>query len=116
MEMFPHIQFYDYTKVTKRALAHAQGKLPKNYHLTFSLSEDNDSNARAVLGAGGNVAAVFHDLPHAVGHGYHLVGGYLAERVTNGDDSDLRFLDLAGVIVGLKAKGKARKDTSGFVR
>jgi hypothetical protein len=35
--------------------------------------------------------------------------------VFDGDDTDLRFLDPTGVIVGLKAKGRARKDTSGFV-
>jgi hypothetical protein len=36
--------------------------------------------------------------------------------VINGDETDLRFLDAKGVIVGLRAKGKARKDTTGFVR
>jgi hypothetical protein len=36
--------------------------------------------------------------------------------VFNGDESDLRFLDPKGVIVGLYAKGKAKKDTSGFVK
>jgi hypothetical protein len=36
--------------------------------------------------------------------------------VFNGDESDLRFLDPQGVIVGLYAKGKAKKDTSGFVK
>ena len=35
--------------------------------------------------------------------------------VINGDKTDMRFKDPVGVIVGLKAKGKARKDTSGFV-
>jgi hypothetical protein len=35
--------------------------------------------------------------------------------VFNGDESDLRFLDPKGV-VGLYAKGKAKKDTSGFVK
>ena len=33
----------------------------------------------------------------------------------NGDESDLRFLDDKNVIVGLKAKGAAKKSTSGFV-
>jgi len=40
---------------------------------------------------------------------------YKNTRVINGDKDDLRFLDDKGVIVGLKAKGKAQKDTSGFV-
>ncbi len=30
--------------------------------------------------------------------------------------NDLRFLDKKGVIVGLKAKAKAKKDKSGFVK
>ena len=40
---------------------------------------------------------------------------FAGRKVINGDESDLRFLDQTGVVVGLKAKGKARKDTSGFV-
>ena len=35
--------------------------------------------------------------------------------VVNGDESDLRFLDGSGVVVGLYAKGTARHDDSGFV-
>ena len=40
---------------------------------------------------------------------------FKGREVVNGDESDLRFLDKSNVIVGLKAKGKAKKDTSGFV-
>jgi hypothetical protein len=40
---------------------------------------------------------------------------YLGLPVIDGDQSDLRFLDPQGVIVGLKAKGKGKHDTSGFV-
>jgi hypothetical protein len=36
-------------------------------------------------------------------------------RVVDGDKDDLRFLDPKGVVVALYAKGKATKDTSGFV-
>ena len=36
-------------------------------------------------------------------------------QVINGDDTDLRFLDKPGTIIGLKAKGQGRKDDSGFV-
>ena len=35
--------------------------------------------------------------------------------MVNGDNSDVRFIDPKGVIVGLIAKGKAKKDESGFV-
>ena len=41
---------------------------------------------------------------------------YMGLPVFNGDESDLRFLDPKGVVVGLYAKGKAKKDTSGFVK
>ena len=105
-KLFPDVQWYDYTKVTKRAIAFAQGKMPSNYHITFSANEDNHSDVDKVLKAKGSVAMVFHTVPK-------LHNGAL---VIDGDETDLRFDDDLGVIVGLKAKGKAKKDTSGFVR
>lgn len=112
MAMFPHIQFYDYTKVTQRALQWARGDMPKNYHLTFSAHEANSAACYDVLNSGGNVAVVFSEIPESV-YGYSVI---------NGDTTDLRFKDLPqeyqqrGVIIALKAKGKARGDKSGFVR
>lgn len=100
MEMFPNVIFYDYTKLANRR------NLPPNYRLTFSLSESNDVSAEQALSAGMNVAVVFRNLPPT----------FMGRPVIDGDVSDLRFLDPMGVIVGLKAKGKAKKDTSGFVR
>lgn len=101
---FEGIQAYDYTKITKKALQHAAGLLPKNYHITFSKSESNWEDCLRVLESGGNVAAVFDKLPES----------YMGFRVINGDESDVRFYDESGVIVGLKAKGKAKRDESGF--
>lgn len=107
IQSFPKVQFYDYTKIAARF----NFEIPKNYHLTFSLSESNDKDAALVLARGGNVAAVFKDtLPKS------LSFNGIVYRVTNGDLTDLRFLDKRGVIVGLKAKGKAKSDFSGFVR
>lgn len=107
IHIFPYIQFVDYTKSVKRALAHARGELPRNYHLTFSRSESNEADCKRVLEAGGNVAVVF-----AGG----LPATYLGFPVIDGDKSDLRHLDPKGVIVGLSPKGaKAKKDASGFV-
>jgi hypothetical protein len=106
MACFPDVQFYDYTK-----LANRKG-VPSNYHLTFSLAEDNDTHAASVLEAGGNVAVVYRD--KALPQTYAIAG--VTRAVVSGDDSDLRFLDPRGVIVGLYAKGKAKKDTLGFVR
>lgn len=99
---FPMVQFYDYTKHIKRMST----KLPKNYHLTFSKSEKNDLHCLEVLANGGNVTVVFADKLPATYWGY---------RVINGDETDLRFIDDKNVIVGLKAKGRAKKDTTGFV-
>lgn len=103
---FPNIEAYDYTKITKKALQWAAGLLPSNYHITFSKSESNDSDVAKVLEAGGNVAVVFEK---------GLPDSYLGKAVVDGDVSDVRFLDSKGVVVGLKAKGQAKSDESGFV-
>lgn len=100
MSMFPDIQFYDYTKLVNRV------GLPHNYHLTFSRSENNDLAVEVAIKKNMNVAIVFAgDLPKT----------WKGIPVVNGDEDDCRFLDRKNAIVGLKAKGKARKDTSGFV-
>lgn len=116
MDVFNMVQFYDYTKVTKRALKHARGEMPANYHLTFSKTEDNWADCAKVLGAGGNVAVVFSQELYklAVGQGEFSMDGDTHMPVFDGDQSDYRPLDPAGVIVALKAKGDARHDTSGF--
>ncbi len=101
IEKFPQVQFYDYTKVLGRKVAH----LP-NYHLTFSAADGNDADVARAVAQGMNVAAVFDALPET----------YMGRTVINADETDLRFLDPKGVIAGLKAKGRAKKDTSGFVR
>ena len=105
MQAFPELQFVDYTKNLKRL---KRGNIPKNYDLTFSLSEENESEAREALALGYNVAAVF---------GGAFPKTYLGKQVIDGDLHDLRFLDpKGGYIVGLKPKGnKIKKDTSGFV-
>lgn len=107
MESFPTVQFTDYTKSFKRALAHAKGKLPANYHLTFSHSEKNESQCIEILRAGGNVAVVFAGDRPPHWNGFPTI---------DGDAHDLRHLDGRGVVVALSPKGhKAKKDKSGFV-
>lgn len=101
-EHFPNVQFYDYTKWP---IAKRNTSIP-NYHLIFSLSEENDVEAKKSLADGVNVAVVFKSLPST----------FWGHSVIDGDAHDARFLDKKGVIVGLKAKGKAKKDTTGFVR
>ena len=99
MEMMPAVQFYDYTKLTNRR------NIPSNYHLTFSRSESNEMDAMHILANGiMNVAIVFDTLPTK----------WAGVKVIDGTETDLRFLDDEGVVVGLVAKGKAKKDNSGF--
>lgn len=89
-ELYPNVQFYDYTKNPKRF----DVSLPANYHLTFSRSETNHKEAMKLLAKGHNVAMVFDKVPETF-EGYTVV---------NGDETDLRFKDAKGVIVGLKYK------------
>lgn len=109
MVMFGDVQFYDYTKRSNRR------DLPSNYSLTFSLAEGNDAHALAALAGGMNVAAVFN-----VRRGQPLPDSYAIDGrtvpVINGDEHDYRPIDPRGVIVGLRAKGRAIGDRSGFVR
>lgn len=105
-DAFPSVQFYDYTKSPDRMTAFLSGAMPKNYHLTFSRSESNGSIAEAFLASGGNVAMVFRK---------YLPETFKGFPVIDGDETDLRFLDGKGKIVGLKEKGLAKKDETGFV-
>lgn len=105
MSAFPALNFYDYTPNLARMIQFLNGELPANYHLTFSRKENNQAKVELVVAMGGNVAVVFDKLPKT----------YLGKEVIDGDATDLRVLDPKGVIVGLKAKGKGKKDTSGFV-
>lgn len=100
-QLYPEIQFYDYTKIAKRF----QKELPNNYHLTFSRAESNQVDVEMAAKLGGNIAVVFDKLPNY----------YLGKQVIDGDKNDLRFLDPKDSVVGLKAKGDAKKDKSGFV-
>ena len=106
-EKFKDQIFYDYTKSRKRMEQYLAGELPKNYSLTLSRSEDSsDLELAMILGQGGNVAIVFRGELPKTWNGFEVI---------DGDDSDLRFLDKKGVVVGLVEKGLAKKDKSGFV-
>jgi hypothetical protein len=110
-ESFPDLQFYDYTKRLGRMGNFLRGSLPKNYHLTFSYSENTSGfTVRDILGKGGNVAVVYKDELPELDFGFH--------KVINGDENDLRFLDGQGVIVGLKYKQTVASEDqwNGFVR
>ena len=108
MELFPNVQFYDYSKHFNRMIKYLKGKLPANYQLTFSRNEANDFQTTQVLKAGGNVAVVFRNKK--------LPKKFMGHKVFNADKTDLRFKDPKNVIAGLYAKGKARYDNTGFVQ
>jgi len=103
MQLFPDVQFYDYTKLENRIV---NKTLPANYHLTFSRAEDNDHKLDDVLKHTSAAVVFSGELPETW-RGYPVI---------DGDEHDARFTDAGpGVIIGLTAKGKARHDTSGFV-
>lgn len=105
-ELYPKTTFYDYTKNPMRF----DIELPKNYSLTFSRSESNHKVAMGLLARGFNVAIVFDKGLPKVYEGY---------KVINGDETDLRFKDKKGVIVGLKYKnntGKGGKVANEYAR
>lgn len=89
-EVYPDVQFYDYTKIPTRF----DKVLPSNYHLTFSRSETNHDKCMEILKRGHNVAMVFDVVPSE----------YKGYKVINADADDLRFLDPKGVICGLTYK------------
>lgn len=117
MDYFSEVEFYDYTKVTKRALAYCNGQMPINYHLTFSKTEDNDADVIKVLSEGGSVAMVFASKERKDWHSAmaKFWGGEGYPDIINGDEHDFRPADPHNIILALKAKGDARNDTSGFV-
>ncbi len=107
VDLFPTIQFVDYTKNYKRMLRFCNHMLPKNYHLTFSRSETNEAECVEVLKQGGNIAVV---------SSRPMPGEYLGHKVIDGDKHDLRHLDDSNVVIWLTPKGrKAKADTTGFV-
>jgi hypothetical protein len=107
MEEFPELQFYDYTKVLNRL----DKEIPKNYHITFSKNEANDAESEVALKLGANVAVVFNTKK-----GEALPETWKGFPVFDGDDTDARFLDpKGGYVIGLRAKGQAKKDKTNFV-
>lgn len=103
-ELYPDVQFYDYTKNHYRM----RKIQPANYHLTFSMSENNKGIAMELLSEGHNVAIVFGVKDEA-----DLPNYYKGYPVINGDETDLRFLDDKNVIVGLKYKYLSSKGSKG---
>ena len=100
---YNNLHFYDYTKILGKVKKYSNNK---NYTLTFSRAEDNEQDIFKAVQYGANVSAVFKGtLPQT----------YKGIPVIDGDKTDNEMLKYKGYILGLKAKGKARTDKSGFV-
>jgi len=101
---FPSLTAYDYTKISNRRIAGIA-----NYSLSYSFSGAPGylPHVRKALAAGMNLVVVFRNA--------NFPAEFMGRTVVNGDETDLRFLDPANVVVGLKAKGRARKSKSPFV-
>lgn len=99
---YNNLLFYDYTKNPNYVSRYKNTR----YKITFSRSETNEIEAKKILKLGGNVAVVFADQLPKFWNGY---------KVIDGDLTDLRYFDPVNIVVGLKAKGNAKKDLSGFV-
>jgi len=93
-EIFPDVQFYDYTKNIARF-----DNLPKNYHLTFSYTGKNTEKCIELLKAKKNVAVIFNTPKKE-----ELPKKWNGFKVINGDLTDYRPNDGKGVIVGLRWK------------
>ena len=103
-QLFPRLQFYDYTKISNRK------NIPENYDLTYSYSGVSGYQRYVSIAVANHmrVAVVFRDRKK-------IPAVFLDMECIDGDDSDLRHLDPLGVVVALYAKGRAKKDISGFV-
>lgn len=104
MECFPTVQFYDYTKIPNRI------NLPSNYDITFSFSNAitfQKYNDIAIKNRN-RIAVVFR-------HEKNIPKLFKGLNVIGGDNSDVRHIEDKNVIVALYAKGKGKKDYSGFI-
>jgi hypothetical protein len=104
MSVFPDIQFYDYTKRANRT------NLPKNYDLTFSYSGvlPYQKYVNIAMQNKMRIAVVFRSektIPEK----------FLGLNCVSGDNTDIRHIEAGNIIVALYAKGKAKKDRTGFV-
>lgn len=111
-EWSDRVTFYDYSRVPSRVKRYVEATVndptmwPWNYSLCLSASESNHEHVESVLEMGGTVSIVFWpDLPRK----------WNGWEVIDGDRDDLRHLDPRPCVVGLRAKGIARNDLSGFV-
>ena len=91
LEIFPDVQFYDYTKVPNRIKLM---KLYPNYDITFSFDGYNWDTCEEFLNNGGKVAVVFDS--------EKMPAYYKGYKVVDANEYDMRYLDPNGCIMGLE--------------
>jgi hypothetical protein len=101
LEMYPQIQFYDYTKVANRI--ELMNKYP-NYDITFSYTGYNLTECQKMLLNKIRVAVVFKLVPET----------FMGYKVVDGDKYDMRYKDNETVIIGLKYKRVRTKLNTNF--
>ena len=108
-QLFPDVQFYDYTKHPGRNL---ENKTAGNYDLTYSYSGITPHNItiKGILNPGNSRVAVVFDKAE------NIPSAFRGWPVIDGDNTDVRHIEPKTVVVALYAKGKAVKDLSGFTQ
>ena len=108
-QLFPEVQFYDYTKHPARNL---EGKTAGNYDLTYSFSGITPKNVtiKGLLNPSNARAAVVFQSKKDIPSNFR---GWVT---IDGDNTDVRHIEPKNVVVALYAKGKAKRDYSGFTQ
>jgi hypothetical protein len=90
LELFPEVQFYDYTKVKSRF---SICRRYPNYDLTYSYNGHNEADCMEVLANGGKVAVVFS--------GNKLPKTFWNYPVEDGNNDDVRYKNSPSSVIGL---------------
>lgn len=107
IELFPNVQFYDYTKILNRV---TKNTLP-NYDLTYSFSPYSDKSLQHGLEAierGYRVAVVFNTA-NTKNEKFKSPDTFLGHKLVSFDEHDARFLDAPSAIGSLTRKGSSVK-------
>jgi len=107
IELFPGVQFYDYTKIIKRITKNTQ----ENYDLTYSFSPYSTKSLQHGLEAikqWYRVAVVFNTA-HTKEDKFRVPDTFLGHKLVSFDDHDARFLDKPNAIGALIRKGSSAK-------
>jgi hypothetical protein len=108
VDRHPDVIWYGYSKNPYAMERWIAGQYPSNYYLTFSRSEENEAKAVEFLARGYNVSVIF-DTKYTAKVKRPLPAQWKGFPVIDGDETDLRFEDPRGVVIGLRAKGRLRQ-------